>query len=210
MSQKSDIDFSKALSMFLETEEEELKKDDRNIYAILNKITDFQWNYEIQRSWHTNSDSECHAIVLLDIGRKMQGVGSSSANETENLQESAVKNAILNAFEKMVAKDTKTEYKDVSVPMEKETIPILKKPPMEEVKEDVLQAEPPKTATSVFTSRQVQKMLQFKEDFNIKNDEQLLAHLRTWNPSIQSKTQLNSNNIEDFFKYVDDLSLEVF
>lgn len=209
MSQEAGIDFKKVLNLFTETEQKLLNKNPKNIYAVLNKITDFQWNYEVQKTWLTNSDSECHAIVVLDIGRRMQGVGSSSPHDTESLQESAVRDAIQNAFEKMVSTSTEEKHNEVPFSVQKEEIPILKKAP-EPIKEEPVQREPQKVSTSVFTSRQVEKMLKFKEDFNIKNEEQLLAHLKTWNPSIQSKTQLNSDNIEDFFRYIDDLSVEVF
>ena len=187
-----------------------------NIYSVLNQLTNFSWNYTIENIRFANSETECYATIKLNIGnRSMLGVGNNNPTDIENLQESAIQNSVHNALEKMFA------YEDEIDSSAKEEViaPVILhevQPEAHTIKEALQNTEPiyeastPAKKASAFTSTQIAKMQKFKEDFNVMNDEQLLAHLRTWNNLITSKTQLNSVNIESFLKYVDDLSEEAF
>lgn len=219
MEQRKNIHF---LSKDLESIKQEIKnlqESPSSIYATLNRLTDFSWSYEIEKLQTFNEGTECHAIIRLNVGdKKMLGVATNDPQETDNILESAVERAIRNALHKMLSFEEVSSpviphvVKDVSenrIPQEeKETIPFIKK---ETVPAGTVETAPaleqkPSGGKSAFTSVQIEKMLKFKKDFNVMNEEQLLAHLKTWNPLITSKHQLNTTNIEDFFRYVDDLS----
>lgn len=196
-----------------------------NPYALLNEYSEklyCSWMYKIINTEYFNSHTECHVQVILEaFGKSMIGVGSSHPEETQNIQESAIREAIINALEKMFAYE-KTEEK------EKSSIPILHKPEPEEkpksrfeqrreeaaaksaLKAEEVKVEEIKPTSHGFTPEQISKMRKFKEDFNILNDEQFLAHLKTWDKTIASKAQLTPSNIDSFLKYVDDLTKEIF
>lgn len=80
-------------------------------------------------------------------------------------------------------------------------------PPVEPKQESSNNADynAPQERLKGFSQCQIDKLNQFKKDFDILNDEMFSNYVRTWNKELTSKKDITPANVDSFLQWIDDM-----
>lgn len=75
----------------------------------------------------------------------------------------------------------------------------------QEVPQQISDYDKPQERLKGFSQHQIDRMNQFKKDFEILNDEMFGNYVNTWNDQFTSKKDITPNNVESFLSWVEQL-----